>query len=302
MSLSIVTGAGAGIGRETAKLFADRGDTVIVADIDLEAAEATVEQIAAAGGIAAAYRLDVASEEQWEAMAQWVLSEHHAPDVLVNNAGIMDIGGFVDMSAAQWQRTIDIDLMSVIYGSRIFAQQMIDGGVKGHIVNISSVAAFLPSKVVPAYGVAKAAVLMASQSLRVELRSKGIGVTAICPGVIGTDLLAHGERAGITEQEQAEWREKGSKAQALAFAGPDKVARAIERSIRRNSAIVPVNPEAWMAYGFSRLAPSTLRAVVSIGSFERADALLQRFAPLITRLSKQRPSATENDNDQTFAT
>ncbi|MBJ8339063.1 SDR family NAD(P)-dependent oxidoreductase [Antrihabitans sp. YC3-6] len=284
MKTVIVTGAGAGIGRETAKLFARGGDRVIIADIDLTAAEDAAIEIIADGGLAVAHKLDVSSEEQWERFGAWVLDEFGPPDVLVNNAGVMDLGGFLEMGAEQWQRTIDIDLMSVIYGSLVFAKQMIDAGVRGHIVNISSVAAFFPSKLGPAYGVAKAAVLMATQSLRVELAQYGIGVTAIAPGAIRTDLIAHGNRAGLTSEAEQDWSAKASAVQGLAFAGPDKVARVIHRSVRRNWAIVPVNPEAWAMFYLFRLSPDLVRIGLGILSFERAEALLARFAPLIDRL------------------
>ncbi|MGH3724709.1 MAG: SDR family NAD(P)-dependent oxidoreductase [Mycobacterium sp.] len=286
MKTVIVTGAGSGIGRETARLFASQGNRVILADIDMHAAEATTDEIVAAGGKAVAYQLDVAEEQQWEVFGKWVDSEFGAAHVLVNNAGVMDWGGFVDMTAQQWQRTMDIDLMSVIYGSRIFAQQMIDAGVRGHIVNISSGAAFLPHKMIPAYGTAKAAVLMATQSLRVELRRHGIGVTAICPGVINTNLITNGQRAGISDDAQDQWHTRAGKIQSISYAGPDKVARVIERSVRHNWAVVPVNTESWFIYGLSRLSPSLSRVVTGLGSFELADGLMSRLQPILSRVGK----------------
>lgn len=286
MKTAIVTGAGSGIGRETARLFASRGNRVVLADIDIDAAQIAADEIATTGGKAVAYRLDVADEQQWEIFGKWVDSEYGAADLLVNNAGIMDWGGFIDMSAQQWQRTMDIDLMSVIYGSRIFAQQMIDSGVRGHIVNISSGAAFLPHKMIAAYGTAKAAVLMASQSLRVELRKHGIGVTAICPGVINTNLIANGHRAGISEDDQQRWYAQAGKIQSIAYAGPDKVARAIERSVRHNWAVVPVNPESWFIYGLYRMSPSFSRVLTGVGSFELADGVMSRLQPLLNRVAK----------------
>ncbi|WP_338772782.1 SDR family NAD(P)-dependent oxidoreductase [Nocardia vulneris] len=287
MKTAIITGSGAGIGRETAKVFAGRGYRVIVADINEPAAAATVAEIKAADGHAVPYRLDVSSESEWDDFGRWVRAEFGPADVLVNNAGVMDLGGFVETTIPQWQRMVDIDLMSVVYGSKVFAQQMIDGGVRGHIVNISSAAAFVPMELEPAYGVAKSAVLMATQSLRIELSRYGIGVTAICPGVIGTDLLAHGERNGITDEQQAEWRDQMSKVQTgFAYAGPDKVARIIERSVRRNWAVVPVNPEAWFGYAVFRLSPSLVRGVLSIASFDRAEQLLTLARPLINRLAQ----------------
>ena len=282
----IVTGAGAGIGRETAKLFARKGNRVIVADIDEAGAEETVAAIKAADGEAVPYKLDVRSEDQWEDFARWVRTMYGGADVLVNNAGVMDLGGFVETTIPQWQRMIDINLMSVVYGSKVFAQQMIDNGVHGHIVNISSGAAFLPSQLEPAYGVAKIGVLMATQSLRVELRKHNIGVTAICPGVIRTNLLANGERNGLTPEEQAEWKaQMGSVQTSLGFGGPDKVARVIERSVRNNWAIVPVNPEAWLGYGLFRLSPTLLRTVASVASYGRIDQVLNAARPLLNRLT-----------------
>lgn len=286
MRTAIVTGGGAGIGAATARLLASTGYRVVVADIDDQAAQAVADDITADGGCAHPYRLDVANDAQWGKCADWVRGEFGPAHVLVNNAGILDTGGFYEMSPAQWQRTIDIDLMGVIYGSRVFAQQMIDAGIEGHIVNLSSGAAFAPAKYVPAYGTAKAAVLMASQSLRVELRPHRIGVTAICPGAIRTDLLAHGERAGLTAEEQAAWRAQLGQVQGLAFSGPDKVARAIEHAIRRNPAIVPVNPEAWIGYALFRLSPSLLRVLGSVGSLDLFDRLLPRIQPLLKRIMK----------------
>ncbi len=295
MRTVIITGAGAGIGRETAKLFASKGDRVVIADIDTAAAEDAAIEIVAGGGTAIARTLDVSSEEQWEQLGAWVRAEFGAPDVLINNAGIMDLGGFLEMSAAQWQRTIDIDLMSVIYGSRIFAQQMIDAGVAGHIVNIASGAAFLPSKLIPAYGVAKASVLMATQALRVELARHKIGVSAIAPGAIRTDLLAHGNRAGLADGELQDWTTKVGAVQALSFAGPDKVARVIYKSVEHNWAIVPVNPEAWAIFYLFRLSPGLVRWGLGVASFDRAEALLARFSPLIDRLgSKKQRKVTQS--------
>ncbi|MCT7367700.1 SDR family NAD(P)-dependent oxidoreductase [Mycolicibacterium llatzerense] len=281
----IITGAGAGIGRETAKLFAAKGSRVIVADNNMPAAKETVEEILTAGGQAVAYRLDVSSEDEWESFGAWMFAHFGAPHVLINNAGVMDLGGFVEMSAAQWQREIDIDLMSVIYGSRVFAQQMIDDGIRGQIVNLSSAAAYFPSKLEPAYGVAKSAVLMASQSLRVELRSKGIGVTAICPGAIRTNLLANGERAGLTAEQQAAWRESAGGMQRYAYTSPQKVARAIERAVRWDSAIVPVAPEAWLLYGLFRLSPSLTREILARASFDRIESVIPMAGKALARLT-----------------
>lgn len=292
MKTIIITGAASGIGKETAKLFARQGNRVIIADIDQAGAEAAVAEIKSAHGQAVPYRLDVSSEGEWEHFGTWVETQFGAADVLVNNAGVMDLGGFVETSAAQWQRMIDIDLMSVVYGSKVFARQMIAHGVRGHIVNVASGAAFLPSKLISAYGVAKHAVLMASQSLQVELRQHGIGVTAICPGAIRTNLMAHGERHGLTEDRRDEWRADMASVQTgLAMAGPEKVARVIERAVRHNWVVVPVNIEAWIGYYAICLSPGLIRFVTTHLSFDVLEGLLERARPVVNRISSRRSRA-----------
>lgn len=289
MKTTIITGGAAGIGKETVKLFASRGHRVIIADIDENAADATAADIKASGGTAIAYPLDVRSEDEWGHFADWVRTQFGPADVLVNNAGVMDLGGFVETTPAGWQRMVDIDLMSAVYGSKAFGQQMIDAGVHGHIVNVASAAAFLPSELDTAYGVAKAAVLMATQSLRVELAPHHIGVTAICPGAVRTDLLQHGQRNGLNDNDTAEWNDTVGAAQAsLAPNSPQKVARRIVRAVDKNWAVLPVGPEAWFIYGAFRASPALVRAGTSLMRFDRLENLESRFRPLMNRIAQRR--------------
>ncbi|GAB20384.1 putative oxidoreductase [Gordonia effusa NBRC 100432] len=291
MKTVIVTGGAAGIGKETAKAFARQGNRVIIADIDEPAAAATATEIALDGGQVLPYRLDVRSEDEWNIFGKHIAAEFGHADILVNNAGVMDLGGFVETDPAGWQRMIDICLMSIVYGSKVFGQQMIDGRVNGHIVNVSSAAAFLPSELDAAYGVAKSAVFMASQSLRIELRQHGIGVTTICPGIIRTNLLRNGRRNGLSDDELASWNAGAGAAQTqLGISGPDKVARRIVKAVDKNWAVVPVNPEAWLAYYASRVSPGAVRAATSLGGFGLMEGLLRAATPLINRLAERQES------------
>lgn len=289
MKTVIITGAASGIGKETASLFADRGDRVIIADIDEPGAREVAADIESRGGAAIAYRLDVRDEDEWQFFSEWVEAEFGHADVLVNNAGVMDLGGFLETDIAGWQRMVDIDLMSAVYGSRSFAQQMIKHGVRGHIVNVSSAAAFLPSSLDSAYAVAKAAVLMATQSLRVELVKHGIGVSAICPGVIRTDLLKNGHRNGLSGEELERWNEGAGAAQTgMGFGSPDKVGRAIVRAVEKNRAVVPVNPEAWFIYYAYRISPALVRKTASVADFGLAERALTAARPIIDRAAARR--------------
>jgi NAD(P)-dependent dehydrogenase (short-subunit alcohol dehydrogenase family) len=190
-------------------------------------------------------------------------------------------------SAPRWlppnPRLVVVNLMGVIHGCRVFGAQMVDRREGGQIVNIASAAAFVPLRSAPAYAVTKAAVLMLSECLRIEFASEGIGVTAICPTVIRTNIARHSSVAGVDRDLEARFVELGAALQdRLAWTSPDKVASAVGRSVARNWAIVPVNPDAWLVYAVRRISPGLLRAGARIASFDRAfsgaNRLLEWFA------------------------
>src|ERR1700722_16215116 len=130
--LVVITGAGSGIGRATAERFARGGAEVIVSDIDGDAAAATVAAIAAAGGRAHPFVLDVRDGGAWGGFAQDVRSHHGVPDVVVNNAGIALSGAFLDQSTADWELIVGVNLMGVVQGCRVFGAQMVQRGTGGH--------------------------------------------------------------------------------------------------------------------------------------------------------------------------
>ena len=289
--LVVVTGAGSGIGRATAERFARGGATVAVADIDGEAAAETVAGIESAGGRAHAYVLDVADADAWEAFAQQIVTELGVPDVLVNNAGIALFGSFLSQSAADWERIVSINLLGVVNGCRTLGGLMAESGNGGQIVNIASAAAWIPMTVMPSYSVTKVAVLRLSECLRMEFAAYGIGVTAICPTVIRTNIVAHSIHAAVGAEEAKRRNAGGARAQGLWPIGPDKVARAIARAVRRNKAIVPVNPDAWLTWGVYRLSPGLARVLAGVASPERMDAAFG----LIDRLpGKQRSEEAQH--------
>ncbi|NNH68709.1 SDR family NAD(P)-dependent oxidoreductase [Nocardia uniformis] len=277
--LVVVTGAGSGIGRSVALRFA-RGEThVVVSDIDLDAALATEAMIHARGGRASAARLDVTDPQAWELFARSVLADHGVADVLVNNAGIVVGGSFLDMRPADWDRQLGVNLLGVVHGCRAFGRQMVDNGQRGHIVNIASAAAFTPTPVMSAYSVSKAGVKMLTECLRLELGPKGIGVSAICPGFINTGIGEHAVTVGVDEAMILRGKEFAHKLQEVAerlpFApmSPDLVARAVVRAVRYDLAVVPVRPEAWLGYALMRIAPGLNRRLTQPFSTERLTQL-----------------------------
>lgn len=260
-TLVSVTGAGSGIGRETAFAFAREGAELVVSDIDEAAVKATAAEIATRGGVAHAYVLDVSDAGAVEAFAERVSAEHGVPDIVVNNAGIGQAGGFLDTPAEQFDRVLDVNLGGVVNGCRSFARRMVERGTGGYIVNVSSMAAYAPLQSLNAYCTSKAATYMFSDCLRAELDAAGVGLTTICPGVIDTNIInttRFDAPAGKGEQVDGRRGQLG-KMFALRHYGPDKVANAILSSVQKKKPIRPVAPEAYALYGFSRIAPQGLR-------------------------------------------
>jgi NAD(P)-dependent dehydrogenase (short-subunit alcohol dehydrogenase family) len=257
----VVTGAGSGIGRETALAFASRGASVVAADIDEASAARTAELAGTLGTAARPYQVDVGDAGAMEAFAQWVEREVGVPDVVVNNAGIGLGGPVLETQVADWERVLHVNLWGVIHGCRLFGRQMVTRGRGGHIVNVASGAAFSPGRAFPAYATTKAAVLMLSESLRTELAPHRIGVSAICPGVVDTGIVTRTRFVGITDAEQERTRAAIQRLYARRRLKPDKVAEAIVRAVRRNTAVVPVGPEVHIGRALYRIAPGLSRAL-----------------------------------------
>ncbi|MCX4959489.1 SDR family oxidoreductase [Streptomyces virginiae] len=263
--LVLVTGAASGIGRATAFAFAEAGARVVAVDRDAEGAARTADMSRLVGAAEAwAECVDVSDEQAMEKLAAKVAAEYGIVDVLVNNAGIGLSGSFLDTTAEDWKKVLDVNLWGVIHGCRIFGKQMAERGQGGHIVNTASAAAYLPSRTLPAYSTSKAAVLMLSECLRAELASKSIGVSAICPGIVNTNITTTSRFAGVDEAEEKRRQERSSRLYGLRNFPPEKVADAILRAVVRNEAVVPVTPESKGALWMSRFAPRALRRIARL--------------------------------------
>ncbi|MFS0898900.1 SDR family oxidoreductase [Mycolicibacterium litorale] len=257
-----VTGAGSGIGRETALAFAHEGAELVVSDIDEAAAKETANAIEARGGVAHAYVLDVSDADAVDRFADEVCAAHGVPDIVVNNAGVGQAGRFLDTPRDQWDRVLEVNLGGVVNGCRAFARRLVERGTGGHIVNVASMASYAPLQSLNAYCTSKAAVYMFSDCLRAELDEAGVGLTTICPGVIDTPIVRN-TRIHAPEgrsQDVAGRRAQLEKMFAVRRYGPDKVAEAIVSSVKKGRAIRPVAPEAHFVYGVSRVLPQALRS------------------------------------------
>jgi NAD(P)-dependent dehydrogenase (short-subunit alcohol dehydrogenase family) len=250
----VITGAGSGIGRATALRCASHGAQIVCVDIDPGAARDTAD---ACAGAAVARACDVSDAAAVAALATAVETEDGPVDVLVNNAGVGTAGPFLEHTTEDWDWLIGVNLGGVAYGCHAFGAAMVERG-RGHVVNVASGAAYTMSRDLAAYCASKAAVLALSRCLRADWASRGVGVSAICPGVINTPIAAHTRMRGDLAQRQ----DRIARAFRLGHS-PDLVARAIVRAIEGNREVVPVGLESELAYRVLPFVPGRLQALAT---------------------------------------
>jgi NAD(P)-dependent dehydrogenase (short-subunit alcohol dehydrogenase family) len=185
----LITGGGSGIGRASALAFAAEGATVAVADVDSQAAHATVAMIAEAGGPAAsAHDVDVTDADATLALAAEVITAHGRIDVLFNNAGIAGVGTVHDTSVELWDRVMAVNVRGVFLVARAVVPHMMAAG-RGSIINMSSTIAEIGLANRASYAASKGAVLALTRQMQADYASHGIRVNALLPGTIHTPFV-----------------------------------------------------------------------------------------------------------------
>lgn len=186
--MSIITGAGRGIGRAAALRFAEEGARVAAADIDGQAAQAAADALHAAGAEALPVTVDVTDRDSVDAMVEAVLACWGQIDVLVNNAGIMRDARLVKMTEGEFDSVINVNLKGVYNCTQAVAPHMIARG-SGRIINTSSIVGIYGNFGQTNYVAAKAGVIGMTKVWARELGPKGITVNAVAPGYIATEML-----------------------------------------------------------------------------------------------------------------
>jgi NADP-dependent 3-hydroxy acid dehydrogenase YdfG len=262
--VAAVTGSARGIGKATAQAFVRQGMKVAIGDLDAELARATAEEL---GPNAAGFALDVTRRDSFEAYVN-VAEERFGPlDVLVNNAGIMPVGRFLDEDDATAIRTIDINLHGVIYGMKIALPRMMARN-RGHVVNIASQAGKYGAPGGATYSATKHAVVGLTEAVRGELHIEGsdVRLSYVLPYVVNTELGAGTQRArGFRNLEPAEvavaivealrdgtvevWVPRSSRhTHRIGALLPRRASERITRAMKADRVLMEADPQARAAY------------------------------------------------------
>ena len=183
--MALITGGARGQGAAEAELFAAEGATVFISDVLDEVGEETAARL---GEPVTFLHHDVTSEDEWTGVVGGILDQHGRLDVLVNNAGIFQVGGLADTSLEDWNRMVAINQTGVFLGLKIGGIPMRDRG-SGSIVNISSIAGMMGTALSHAYGATKWAVRGMTKSAASEFAADGVRVNSVHPGIIETPML-----------------------------------------------------------------------------------------------------------------
>lgn len=187
---AIVTGAARGIGAACSRAFAEHGARVVMADVLAEPCEASAESISADTGVATlAIQMDVSQEADCEALLASCVEDFGQCDILLNNAGIIARGSILDVSTADFDRVLAVNLRGSFLLSRAVANHMVDRSIRGSIINMSSTNAVVTIPDQLAYATSKGGVAQLTKAMAMELSRYDIRVNAIGPGSISTDML-----------------------------------------------------------------------------------------------------------------
>jgi NAD(P)-dependent dehydrogenase (short-subunit alcohol dehydrogenase family) len=256
---AFITGAGSGIGYEVALAFAREGADIVATDVNQEGLDKLRPEVERYGVKYRSDILNVADEQAFQKLAEQLADQGSLPDIVVNNAGIAFLDTFANTSSEQWRLTLDVNVLGVAWGSRIFINLWQQAGKPGHLVNIASAASVSPVPNMAAYAASKYAVEGLCEVIAMELAGSNIHVSCVHPGVINTAIVQHNEKMAMpaeqVERLQRHYIEKGDH--------PSVVADAILKGVKKNKGNIFVGPGTTMAPIMKRLLPRRLfRAVL----------------------------------------
>lgn len=269
--LVVVTGAASGMGRALAELCARRGARLGLCDLNEAGLAETVQSARAHGSDVTSAAIDVSSRADMGEFAQRVHAEQGVVDLLINNAGVGLGADFLNTTLDDWDWIIDVNLKGVVHGCHFFVPAMVERGQGGHVANLASIAGLTATQLLTAYSATKFAVVGLSGAMRTELSPHGIGVTALCPGVINT-AIARKTRARGWQQVLQDAGQSEQLFRLRAYSAERAADRILEH-VHHDRAIGTVAPEAWAMFMLKRFAPQVCDALDrQLGAQARARA------------------------------
>ncbi|HJR90114.1 MAG TPA: SDR family oxidoreductase [Aeromicrobium sp.] len=259
-ALVAITGAGRGIGLATAERFVAVGARVALGDLDGPLAKEAADRL---GSRASGHDLDVTDKESFAAFLAAAAEHHSAPlDVLVNNAGVMPNGAFLEQDDRVDRLTMDVNVYGLIHGMRLALPGMVERG-RGHLVNVCSLAGKFPIKGLAMYNASKFAAVGLTAAVRLELESTGVSVTAVLPSAVRTELSS-GIDYGL-----------------LPAVDPGEVSDAIVKSVRSRAAEIAVPAYVGVAAATVPLVPEALVRIIRHAAHD--DAAITRIDDAVRR-------------------
>ncbi|MEM7135255.1 MAG: SDR family NAD(P)-dependent oxidoreductase [Myxococcota bacterium] len=255
--VAVVTGAGSGIGRETALALGAKGCRLALCDVNQDSLDDLAAELEREGVTVTTHHVDVSDREQMARFADDVVSVHGAAHVLVNNAGVTIIASFEDQSLDDFEWVVGVNFWGVVYGCKYFVPHFRAAG-EGHIVNLSSVFGIIAPPLQTSYVATKFAIRGFSESLRLELADDRIGVTSVHPGTIQTNIVRDARL--LTTSEAV--RQNTQRLFDRLGTSPDVVAARVVKAIEYNSPRVLITTETRVADALKRFMPATTDGIV----------------------------------------
>jgi short-subunit dehydrogenase len=261
---ALVTGAASGIGRSIALELARRGTNLLLADRDQAGMARTAIEVRGLGVSVDLFHYDAEDPQQVVALAGFAKSLAGGVDILVNNAGVTYRGSTDRMTAEHWERMLQINLHAPILLTHELLPHLL-AKREVHLLNVCSVLGLVGMPKVCAYNTAKFGLVGFTESLRSEYGVQGVGVTALCPGLVRTNLFTSSMSNGHEKQKTPpRWT----------TTTPEKVARAAVRAIRRNRARVVMEPLARVMFTFKRFLPGVMDIAMHLGRSRQTEKRL----------------------------
>ncbi|HSB35771.1 MAG TPA: SDR family oxidoreductase [Thermoanaerobaculia bacterium] len=247
----LITGGASGLGRALAERYARDGWRVAIADVHERRGAETLAALGSIGADALFVRCDVTREADLEAAARSLEEKWGGVDVVVNNAGVALAGGIAETSLSDWEWIIDVNLLGVVRGCRVFTPLFRRQG-SGRFVNVSSMAGLVHPPMVAAYAATKAGVVALSESLRLELAPDGIRVSAVCPAFFRSNLVESLRASDPALADQT--RDLLGRVRTTAA----ETAERIHRGVSRGDFLILTHADGRLAWRLKRLLPVSL--------------------------------------------